>query len=60
MTDRAWTPAERAWIEAVILREGNLAHLDGEAIERKLNEVRDVEADPFSGLAENTHEGVKR
>ena len=57
MTDRAWTPAERAWIEAVMRRYGNLAHLDGVEIERKLNEAAAVEADPFAGL--EAHEGVK-
>jgi hypothetical protein len=53
MTDRAWTKQERAWIEAVILREGNLAHLDGEAIEKKLDEAAAVEADPFVGLSDD-------
>ena len=50
MTDRAWTPAERAWIEAVIRQRGNLAHLDGEAIEKKLDEA---------GLGEALHGGAR-
>ena len=58
MTDRAWTSAERAWVEAVMRRYGNLAHLDGVEIERKLDEARDIEADPFANP--EPHEGVRR
>ena len=36
---RAWTAAERAWIEAVIYRYGNLAHLRGEEIEKITPEI---------------------
>lgn len=57
---RPWTEVEAEWVALMRERYGDLDAARSEEMARKLEEMRQAWEDPFTGLAENMHEGVKR